>query len=620
MHLPTPAIGSVYLSAQGRGVGSFQFLVDPEHGQSVEIGTPVCASTIEGEVIGNVIDLAAVGVGRDPVREDFGAIVDTEKLALTPDAVVATAQVFHSEHMRPVRAGLVYPATAHQVALATGIERNDWPIPAGVVELADGTFAPVALDGHAVAGPESGHMVVSGLSGSGKTSFITTTLKSLIEHGSEDESVGLLVFNVKGEDLIHLDKGPSEGNELTDRDKAIYAALGVSPTPFTNVDVWAPAQPGGKGTLSSRDDAIQLRWSLADIFNDLRLFPGFAEMYADEKLASFIGELREHKINTPNRSERIESFGQLDRWIEAKVSDANDEGQMYAWRSHHVASMGRFRRKFAGLVARCGGLLSRESTDGNSDIPVAGWSHGQTLIVDIAGLSSDVQGAVISRTVDRLMQSAEAGSLGIDHLVTFADELNQFAPAQGGEQAQTRKALQKVATQGRYSGVVYVGACQAASRVDELIRTQAATSAIAFSSEAELASGAYGRLSSGLTELLVTQPKGTISLSHYLYRGMVTVQFPRPSFQTGRSKNSATSKPAPRRPKLTDSLGLSQKSVERLTEGIGSPDLVDEIIAGADDPVVARERLESARVADMSKVVLHEPSTMTADDPFMLSD
>ncbi len=601
-------------------MGTFQFLVDPDHGRTVEIGTPVCASTIEGDVIGNVIDLAAVGVGRDPVREDFGAIVDVEKLALSPDAVLATAQVFHSEHMRPVRAGLVYPATATQVALATGIERNDWPIPVGVVELHDGSFAPVSLDGHAVAGPESGHMVVSGLSGSGKTSFITTTLKSLVEHGSADESVGLLIFNVKGEDLIHLDKAPGAGYELTDRDLAVYDALGVAPTPFSNVEVWAPAQPGGTGTLSAREDSVQLRWSLADIFNDLRLFPGFADMYADEKLASFIGELREYKINTPNRSERIESFGQLDRWIESMVTEANDEGQMYAWRSHHVASMGRFRRKFAGLVARCGGLLSREATDGNSDLPTTGWSHGQVIIVDIAGLASDVQGAVIARTVDRLMQSAEAGTLGVDHLITFADELNQFAPAQGGEQTQTRKALQKVATQGRYSGVVYVGACQAASRVDELIRTQAATSAIAFSSEAELASGAYGRLSSGLTELLVTQPKGTISLSHYLYRGMVTVQFPRPSFQTGRTRTSGNAAKSPSKPKVTDSLGLSAKSVERLTEGIGSADLVDEIIAGADDPVVARERLEAARVPDMSKIKLHEPTTMSDDDPFLLRD
>ena len=614
------AIGSVYLSASGTSVGSFEFLVDPEFGQSVQIGTAVAANTVEGTIIGNVIDLITVGVGRDPVREDFGAIVDTEKLALTPDAVVATVQVFHSELMRPVRAGLVYPATREQVALATGIERNEWPIPAGVVELFDGTFAPVALDGHSVAGPEAGHMVVSGLSGSGKTSFITTTLKSLVEHGSAEESVGLLVFNVKGEDLINLDKPPAPGYELTDRDLEIYKSLGVKPTPFENVEIWGPAQPGGKGTLSARQDAVQLRWSLADIFNDLRLFPGFADMYADEKLASFIGELREHKINNPNRSERIESFGQLDRWMEAQISDANEEGEMYAWRSHHVASMGRFRRKFAGLVARCGGLLSREATDGNSDIPTTGWAHGQVLVVDIAGLSADIQGAVIARTLDRLMQSAEDGSLGVDHLVTFADELNQFAPAQGSEQSMTRKALQKIATQGRYSGVVYVGACQAASRVDELIRSQSSTSAIAFSSEAELGSGAYGRLSQGLVELLVTQPKGTISLSHYLYRGMVTVQFPRPSFQTGRAKTTGNSKKASKKPKTTDSLGLSDESVERLTEGIGSKELVDEIIAGADNAELAKEKLLEARVADMSKVKLHDPATLAANDPFLLDD
>ncbi|MCP4792354.1 MAG: ATP-binding protein [Actinomycetia bacterium] len=611
------ALGSVYLPASGSPVGSFQFLVDSVHGQSVEIGTPVCARTVEGDVIGSVTDMATFGVGRDPVREDFGAVVDTEKLALVPDAVVATAQIFWSEKMRPVRAGLVHPATAEQVALATGIERNDWPVPAGVVPLADGSFAPVALDGYALAGPESGHMVVSGLSGSGKTSYISTILKSLVEHGSASESVGLLVFNVKGEDLIWLDHGPAEGYELTDHDLAIYESLGVSPTPFTGVEVWAPAVPGGMGTQSPRPDAISLRWSLADIFDDLRLFPGFSDMYADEKLASFIGELREYKINNPNRGDRIESFGQLDRWLASKIAEANDEGDIYAWRSHHVASLGRFRRKFAGLRGRCGGLLSKETTGDNSDIPTSGWGHGQVVVVDIAGLSADVQGAVIARVIDRLMRSAENRTLGVDHVVAFADELNQFAPAQGREQSQTRKALQKVATQGRYSGVVYVGACQKASKVDEMIRDQAATSAIAFTSEAELGSGAYGRLSTGLVERLVTQQKGQITLSHYLFRGHVTVLYPRPAFRTGRAKASPT---AGLRPKVTESLGLSEASVERLTEGIASEDLVAEIIAGADDPQVARERLEAARVPDIAKVVLHEPSTIDDSDPFLLND
>lgn len=41
-------LGTVYLPAAGTGVGQFQFIVDPEHGGAVEIGTPVAAETAEG--------------------------------------------------------------------------------------------------------------------------------------------------------------------------------------------------------------------------------------------------------------------------------------------------------------------------------------------------------------------------------------------------------------------------------------------------------------------------------------------------------------------------------------------------------------------------------------------
>ena len=405
-----------------------------------------------------------------------------------------------------------------------------------------------------------------------------------------------------------VDQPPAAGYELSDEDKAMYEALGIPATPFENVEVWAPSLPGGEKTGSRRDDVSVLQWDLVSMWQYMHHIVG---VYDDEKVSSFFAEFGELHIRTSNPAMRIDTFDKLDAWFDARFEEAAERNDNNGWRSHHTATMRRIRRMIMGLVPRCGGLLSRGTAKASMDIPVDAFTHGKIVVVDIAGLQPDVQSIVIARTMDRIMRQAEDGYIGVDHLVVFADELNAFAPAQGGELRAVRKILQRVSTQGRYAGISLWGACQKMSKIDELVRDNAATRALGITTDGELASGVYGRLPSGLAERIATLPKGQMALYHYTFRGAMIVRFPRPAWRTGKAK-----KAKPRKGAL-DTLKLSARSRERLLEGISRED-AERVIAEHDGGEAAVDALLRDRRPDMEKTVLHEPSRFDIDDPFDL--
>lgn len=610
MNAPGQKLGRIYLpSNPGTPVGRFEFLVDPDAGLAVEIGTPVAADTAEGVVVGAVVDMRTVGTSSDPVLADLAG---PNQLARLNEVVVAEVQVFHSERLRSVRSGSVRAATGEEMLQATGYARMDWRIPAGVVPLADGSQVAVCFDGHALLGPESAHLTVGGLSGqAAKTSYIGTLLASAINAGGPERSVAAIIFNVKGEDLVWLDEAPTRGYELTDEDLAIYAALGLDPVPFKDVTVYAPALPAGAaGTRSSRPDALRLGWDLPQVWPYLKYF---FDTYGDEKLTSFLSEFDNLCLRNPNPAQRVDTFDKLDAWFGEKLREAEESESPQAWRSHHKATMWRIRRMLMGSVlSRAGGLVLHGGARPGDDVPVTGWHHGQVVVVDIAGLQPDVQSVVIARTTERLLRSAENGELGVDHLVVVADELNSFAPAQGGDMKDVRKILQRVATQGRYAGISLWGAGQKLSKIDELVRDNAATRALGITADGELASGIYGRMPSGLTERIATLPKGFMALSHYSFRSTLVVRFPRPAWRTGKAKTTGA-----QRPTSLSVLGLGKGSLERLTEGLGA-EAAEEIVNTSRSAAEATERLKQARVPDMQKSALHEPSGFDPSNPFDL--
>lgn len=610
----TQQLGTVYLPQTGTNVGRFQFIVDggEEAGRLVEVGSLVCAETDEGVVVGTVVEMKTVGSDGDPVR-----IVPSRKtgaqIGVMDEAMVAEVSVVASERLRSVRAGNVRAARADEVRRATGSARMDWKIPAGVVQLVEGGYVEVDLDGEFLLGPEAQGMLVGGRSGvASKTSFTSVLLRSAIAKGDDqNHRTAAVIFNVKGEDLVWIDQPPAAGYELTDDDRAMYAAMGLDPTPFEDVRVFAPAATGFGGVASPRADAEPISWDLPMAWRYLRFF--FPNMYEDEKLSSFVAQFEDLMLKHPNPAQRIDTFEKLRAWFEGEIDAAEAAGASECWNGRiHIATMRRMRRMFDGLRGRGHGLFCGGTAPQGADIPDRNWRNGQVVVVDLAGVPAEVQGFVIARTVDRLMAAAQDGELGVDHLAIVTDELNAFAPAQGGEMATVRKTLQKVATQGRYAGLALMGCAQQLSKVDELLRDNCASRSLGSSAEAELTSGVHGRLSGGFLERIATLPKGQMALWHTAYRQALVVKFPRPAWRMGKSRTTGGARPTTKGI-LRDHLGA--KTVERLVEGVPA-EVADEIISTSGSVEEATSRLQQSRQQDMTKTVVHTPRRFDPDNPF----
>ena len=118
--------------------------------------------------------------------------------------------------------------------------------------------SPIWLDSDYLLGPEAGHANWTGQSGlATKTSHAVFLLSAVFQKlRAQGKSVAALMFNVKGADLLWLDKPASPEPEWEDayraaevktlrpEDYASYEALGLEPKPFEHFRVFAPFKPG----------------------------------------------------------------------------------------------------------------------------------------------------------------------------------------------------------------------------------------------------------------------------------------------------------------------------------------------------------------------------------------
>src|SRR5215204_5622637 len=253
----------------------FFWTAETDAAQSLDIGHIVAA---ESE------DATAIAVLDDPRRysdlqsflDDFYAFDGDPSLPALSDRVeilVFRARVLATRHReerkkskRPVKSGPVYFATSAAIEFALGAEEfSGTKIPMLLHENGNETNGtpqrtPLYADADYLMGPEAGHLNITGMSGlSTKTSHALFTISSIFQT-AKGKKVAALMFNVKGADLLYLDKpvevDPEEDPELAARyqkanqkglpqeDREMYEALGLKMEPFKEFTIFAPLAYG----------------------------------------------------------------------------------------------------------------------------------------------------------------------------------------------------------------------------------------------------------------------------------------------------------------------------------------------------------------------------------------
>jgi hypothetical protein len=484
---------------------------------------------------------AVLGAEGDPAA---GGREPTER----PEVRLWSAAVLRQmpeEPLQPVPLGTVQLATDEDVALALRMEaytagERPTGIPVGLYS-SGGLDARVYLDCDFLLGPEAAHLNITGVSGlATKTSAVEFLLSSIFQtFPAHKGSIAAVCFNVKGPDLCFLDQ-PAE---LGERDRAMYARLGLVPEPFAAVRYFAPHKPDGVNLNTLRtNDALAgntepLVWGLREVLDYAEVVMNRDDV--DAKADAFIDFLAERVVGREYHDEmlrrqpfNVQSFADLEEFFRAIFDFMEVLGKGgEVWKTHHVATIRKVRNRLSNISTRSKGLVTDDGVA--NDLPWGEFDDRGVYVIDVAGLDPLAQDLVFARVVSKLREHLERRDLGVEHIVVFVDELNKYAPADGPD-TYVRKMLLDLSERGRYLGLVLFSAQQFRSQVQRRVVGNTATGIYGRMDMDELATPGYATLSPATKIKLGTLPKGELMIRHPHFTQPIFVRFPRPAVLSGR--------------------------------------------------------------------------------------
>jgi hypothetical protein len=511
---------------------------------SLELGNIVAAVTDDGHVtFGTVVELRCImdieNFLSDYISHDFGD-PDVQPPSDLAEIMIAKINVIAATHnrIRPIGRAVVYYATPPGVMWGLGMEgyvKAGRGVPIGVMENGDGSLVPIFLDDEFLIGPEGSHMNMSGISGlATKTSLVEFLLKSVLDKmiKSQRRKVAAVFFNVKGKDLLYLDKANpvyEQDNPYVNRCRQMYDVLGIELTPFENVRVFAPYDRTFEGHTKSfrRDGKVEhFIWELGEIVMDIPHL--FDDETWDEACDAVYVDVRDQIERQP-----IRSYDQLIEWI-------NDERRVVSqahithWRGHEKEEFYKCAKNLDSLAGLFDGLICTGGVD-PVDIPLGDLYNGSIFVIDIQSLNDRGQGMVFSKVLQRVYRQLldKNEKRDFDTCIFFIDELNKFAPGDKDIKVAVKQSVVEICARGRSIGVSLFGVEQFMSQIERQVVDNSSTIIYGRTGPAELMTTNYSWLDPDMRNRLTTVPRGTFLLKHAKFVQPVFCKFPFPTCVPG---------------------------------------------------------------------------------------
>lgn len=434
-------------------------------------------------------------------------------------------------------------------------------VPAGLIEMSNGTQAVALLDKEYVLGPQSAHINISGISGlATKTSYAMFLIQSLLQtmdrqiEGSRDHlrssDVAVVLVNVKYNDLLAIDQEPDE--RIDSEQLKMWNRLGLVPRPFDNVTYLLPV---GKESqqYSNRANCYQPQPE-----------PSKSKLYAYElmdcvdKLDAMLGAIPDEysvldaivSLTRDALDEGQEGWENVTTWNDLIHSSpltkwAEGKGGPGAIQARSIQRFFRYLRKV--VHHRTTGLFveTRDQSWVTVEDVLSRIQGGSTYVVDIAKLHDNEQTLVfgdIVRTVYGVFSGV--GEMGMDldkfdqtdynppkKVIIFVDELNKYAPSDRGKGSPILEDLLEISERGRSMGVVLASAQQFSSAVHDRIIGNTATKVYGRTAPTELSQSSYRFLNDDIKMHLTRLAKGELVVTHPIYRQPIKIKFPQPFYQ-----------------------------------------------------------------------------------------
>lgn len=411
--------------------------------------------------------------------------------------------------------------------LTIGLTRND---------------EPLFVNFEFVNGERGAHVNISGVSGvATKTTYATFLLHSLFTGGvlgAGAINTKALIFNVKGEDLLHLDRP----NGLLDADQvARYGALGLPAEPFRSVGLYAPPRPDSatlRADVHSRSDVTSFCWTLGEFCHDDLLPFLFADAEDDRAqytmvLYSVMAQLKRAQVTDDGSvvidGTTVRTFRALVELITEKVL-SEDDGPVWAGTAIGRGTINAFVRRLNSAVRHVERLIRGNLPDPERHRVAV--DDNQVTVVDLHNLNDRAKRFVVGVTVRRAFEQKERqGRRGDDDLLfVVLDELNKYAPRDGS--SPIKEILLDVAERGRSLGVILIGAQQTASEVERRIIANSSIRVVGRLDSAEASREEYGFLPQVHRQRATIIKPGTMLISQPELPVPVVAEFPFPAWAT----------------------------------------------------------------------------------------
>jgi len=434
-------------------------------------------------------------------------------------------------------------ATAEGILQALGAdaitEANK--VPAGLIEMSNGTQAPVFLDARYLVGPEGAHMNISGISGlATKTSYVMFLISAALQRYADADKTAVILLNVKHDDLLHIHE-PNE--KLTEYDREMWRKLGLEAKPFPSDRVHY-LLPNGKHTANTGKPNSH---STPDIPHDVY---AYALGNAKDKLDLLMGHVPDSwdtmRALVGEIQQGLESGAKNPKWgmvktwpslldgpplFDPKEAKAQGVGEVPA------ITVNRFRRILRRIVqTRQSGIFVDQLSRNHCDLgeKIRSIKGGHTYVVDIYNLKDEEKTLVfgdILRTIYMLYAESDVAEEDLPKkVIVFVDELNKYAP-EGAKGSPILEQVLEVAERGRSLGIVLFGAQQFLSAVHDRVTGNCSTTLFGRTNAAEMAERNYRFLKPDIKAAATRLDKGQLILSHAVFREPIKIKFPMAAYK-----------------------------------------------------------------------------------------
>ena len=491
------------------------------------------------------------------ISSDFGDVeLDEPTLRVGMNYAETTVSFNDRNLYTPVHNNAkVYLASAEEITMALGLDKIQNPLVCGSLKMYEGTSdevtLPVNLNSKFILGPEGAHLNISGISGlASKTSYAMFLMKSIqdqyLKDEKSDDSVAFVIFNVKGKDLMAIDRSNDFTNDAPGSKEttlAEYAKLGLSIEPFKNVKYYIPYS----GNTSAKQSTYLSKDDIDAYLKDGQL-KKFKYVYADDKENI---EMMFANIDDPQQTmESIISkiidkddsdFGGLSTWSDfmEKVTENSQKGSNGTKGDISVLSWRKFKRVVRKALQD--DMFAARVNDANNECRLADElkkiKKNEVRVIDIAKLPEDKQAFVFGdaiRTIYNLKlgeYDAESGVMPPTRIIIFIDELNKYASKDVPKTSPILHELLDVTERGRSLGVVLFAAEQFRSAIHDRVTGNCATHAYGRTNSIETSTKDYGSLPSTYKSMLTRLEQGDYLIQNPVFRSLLKIKFPKPIYK-----------------------------------------------------------------------------------------